>query len=110
MWWAIPMDHQTPHTTHTREVRMSTPDTSTPDIGWRHHSRRELLERSFLHFVRLIETRQGLQHMPPGFLPDYLALGWIVHREGSTELTPAGRRMAQSLLGTRRVRRARSSA
>jgi len=89
---------------------MSTPETFTWLPGFSHRSRRELLERSFLTFLDLLKARQGLQQMPPGFLPDYLALGWVVQRDDTTELTPAGQKVAQALKSARDGQRLRRSA
>jgi hypothetical protein len=84
---------------------MSTPETFTPRPSVSHRSRAELLERNFLSFLRLLEGQQGLQQMPPGFLPDYQALGWVVQRDGTTQLTPAGHKVAQALKSARHGQR-----
>ncbi len=89
---------------------MSTPEAFNLSPRLSHRSRGELLEHNFLAFLRLLESRQGLQQMPPGFLPDYLALGWVVQRDGTTELTPAGHKVAQRLNGAKHGRRLRRAA
>lgn len=89
---------------------MTIPESFSSPPGFSHRSRAEQLERSFLNCLRLIQAHQGLQQMPSGYLPDYLALGWLVQRDGAPELTPAGLQMVQTLRSTRRGRRHRRPA
>lgn len=84
---------------------MSTPNTFKSSKGFSHRNRAEMLEHGFLTFVRQLQNRQNPQAMQSGLLPDYLALGWVMQRNGITELTDVGQQVASSLAGARRVRR-----
>jgi len=56
-------------------------------------SRGEELERDFLAYLNMISQNKA-RLLPPGFLADYLAFGWIEMRNGVPCPTDAGKQAA----------------
>lgn len=85
------------------------PSPSVPaSHGFTHRTRGEALERGFLSCLELIERHQE-KLLPPGFISDYEALGWIVVKDGIHQVTSAGMTVVQAMKTQQRQRRKKAS-
>ncbi|MEY4767000.1 MAG: hypothetical protein RI907_3673 [Pseudomonadota bacterium] len=73
-----------------------------PLLSPRHRSRAEMLERQFLHCLDLLERHQD-QELPPGYMSDYQALGWLDRKDGCPQITIAGMKAVRALQAARKT-------